>query len=302
MVVSSEFRQTLRPDRVRLSATRMRPVKKRAFLPLAFTLGNAICGFAALTYAARVPRGMDFYNESEIYWLWLSGWFIIGAMVLDGLDGRMARLTRSASEFGTELDSVCDAISFGVAPGFLLLKLSAPEALPIQALWAIAVFYVLCVASRLARFNTQHGLGDSAHERFVGLPSPAAAGVVAGVALVRHQLHNPTSFLGRLVEFFEWEVTHVEHLIAIGLPLTAIVLGLLMISRVPYPHATNRLLSPRSSWKVKALLISVLLVGVAVLREFVIPLVFAAYSFGSPVLSAVAASFRHRRQAEQFVR
>ena len=259
---------------------------KRAWIPLLFTLANGICGFAAVTYAARIPRGLDQYDAAVITWLWAAGWCIIAAMLFDCLDGRLARLTRSASDFGGELDSLCDAISFGVAPGFLLLKLSEPDAFPIEVLWAIAVFYVLCVALRLARFNAQNSPDEAKHQRFAGLPSPAAAGVIAGVALVRHQLRTPSSFLGQLIAFFELNAEQVERLVAVTMPLVAICLGLLMISRLPYPHATSVLLSGRVPWRRRLALAALLGIAAAVLREFVVPVVFTVYSFGIPILSA----------------
>lgn len=260
-------------------------LSKRAFLPLAFTLANGVCGFAAVTIAARVPRGMDYYDAAAITWLWLAGWFIIAAMLFDGVDGGLARLTRSASDFGGELDSLCDAISFGVAPGFLLLKLSEPDAFPVPVLWAIAVFYLSCVAIRLAKFNVQNSPDEGAHRVFQGLPSPAAAGVIAGVALLRHQIRTPTSFLGRLIELLELEVGHVEHLVALLMPLVAIVLGLLMVSRIPYPHAVTTLFSRSSPRWIRFAFPVVFLIAAVGLREAVIPLLFATYAFGIPILT-----------------
>ncbi len=262
------------------------PSIQRAWIPVLFTLANGICGFAAVTYAARIPRGLDQYDAAVITWLWMAGWFIIAAMLFDCLDGRLARWTRSASQFGGELDSLCDAISFGVAPGFLLLKLSEPDAFPVEALWAIAVFYVMCVALRLARFNAHNSPDEEAHLRFSGLPSPAAAGVIAGVALVRHQLRTPSSFLGQLISFFELNPGQVERVVAVLMPITAIVLGVLMVSRLPYPHLASVLLSRRTPRRAKLLALIMLLVAAVVLREFVVPVVFTVYSLGVPVLSA----------------
>ena len=259
---------------------------RRAWIPLLFTLANGICGFAAVTYAARIPRGLDQYDAAVITWLWVAGWFIIGAMLFDGLDGRLARWTRSASDFGGELDSLCDAISFGVAPGFLLLKLSEPDAFPVEALWAIAVFYVMCVALRLARFNTQNSPDEEAHQRFSGLPSPAAAGVIAGVALVRHQLRTPSSFLGQVIAFLEVNPGQVERVVAVVMPVVAVVLGILMVSRLPYPHAGSALFSRRVPWRLKLPVLVMLLAATVVLREFVVPVVFTVYSLGVPILSA----------------
>lgn len=268
-------------------------LSKRALVPLACTLLNGICGFAAVTLAARVPRGMDTYDAEAIQWLWLAGWFIIAAMLFDGLDGRLARLTRSASSFGGELDSLCDAISFGVAPGFLLLKLSEPDAVPVPILWSIAVFYISCVAIRLARFNTQNRPDEESHRIFRGLPSPAAAGVIAGVALVRHQIRTPTSFLGKLIELFELEVAHVEHIVAVVLPVLALLLGLLMVSRLTYPHAVSTLFSRNTPRWVRFGIFVFAVPASLGLREAVIPLLFASYAFLIPALT-IGISFGKR--------
>ncbi len=96
-------------------------MKKIAVVPTLLTLGNGICGFVAITWASKItpqtaPADVDFC-------FLMAGWFIIFAMVFDMLDGYVARLSKTASKFGGELDSLCDAISFGVAPAFMLLKM-----------------------------------------------------------------------------------------------------------------------------------------------------------------------------------
>src|SRR5262249_35897720 len=95
-------------------------VKKIAIIPTLLTLGNGVCGFAAILCASRIPAGASVGADPNFA---LAGWLIIAAMLFDGLDGYVARLSRTASKFGGELDSLCDAISFGVAPAFLLLRL-----------------------------------------------------------------------------------------------------------------------------------------------------------------------------------
>src|SRR5262245_59844278 len=95
-----------------------RTVKKIAILPTMLTLGNAVCGFASIAYASKIdgkPENAEFFA--------VSGWLIVAAMVFDALDGYVARLARTVSNFGAELDSLCDAISFGAAPAFLVLRL-----------------------------------------------------------------------------------------------------------------------------------------------------------------------------------
>src|SRR5438105_8680244 len=102
------------------------------------TLGNAVCGFAAVAYASKITP-----VESEPYFA-LSGWLIVGAVVFDALDGYVARLSKTASNFGMQLDSLCDAVSFGVAPAFLLLRLGpgpSPSPQLHQALAVIAALY-----------------------------------------------------------------------------------------------------------------------------------------------------------------
>src|SRR6516162_7358573 len=122
----------------------------------------------------------------EFYFLLSSG-LIIAAMIFDALDGYAARLSKTASDFGGQLDSLCDAISFGAAPGFLLLRLGQDWDKPLirQAVAIIAALYVVCAVLRLARFNTENSPDPAAHKRFKGLPSPAAAGCVVSLAILR---------------------------------------------------------------------------------------------------------------------
>src|SRR6185436_10485982 len=130
----------------------------------------------------------------------MAGYFIFLAMVFDMFDGFVARLTRSASDFGAALDSLADMVSFGIAPAFLsihliaeLLHTPAPTgrdyiAIPgpfsddvwLRLFWIIAGIYVSCTALRLARFNVITKLDPLSHMSFRGMPSPAAAATVAG--------------------------------------------------------------------------------------------------------------------------
>ncbi len=148
-----------------------RPLRDRrgvALLPSLFTMGNMFCGYACMVYAMRG----DFESAAP---------FIGIAVVLDMLDGRIARLTGTASEFGVQLDSLADVISFGVAPAFLAVAWGLE---PLGRLGLSAGFlYVSAAALRLARFNIQSaGGGDKRY--FAGMPSPAAAGIVASTVYV----------------------------------------------------------------------------------------------------------------------
>ena len=131
-------------------------------LPSMFTMGNLFCGYACIVYAMR--------GEFET-----AAPFIGFAMVLDMLDGRIARMTGTASDFGIELDSLADVVSFGMAPAILAFTWGLQ---PLGRVgWAVGFLFVAGAALRLARFNIQTGSVDKRY--FVGMPSPAAAAVPA---------------------------------------------------------------------------------------------------------------------------
>ncbi len=132
-------------------------------LPSLLTMGNMFCGYACVVYAMRG----EYATAAP---------FIGFAVVLDMLDGRIARLTNTTSEFGVEFDSMADIISFGIAPAILSFAwgLSALGRLG----WAAGFMFVAAAAMRLARFNIQSG-GGGDKRYFVGMPSPAAAAIPA---------------------------------------------------------------------------------------------------------------------------
>jgi CDP-diacylglycerol--serine O-phosphatidyltransferase len=132
-------------------------------LPSLFTVANLFCGYACVVYATRA----DFETAAL---------FIGFAMILDTLDGFFARLTNSSSAFGVQLDSLADVVSFGLAPAILAFTWGL---WPLQRLgWAVGFVYVTAAAMRLARFNIQATLPTD-KRYFAGMPSPAAAGVIA---------------------------------------------------------------------------------------------------------------------------
>ena len=149
----------------------MKHVKKIAIIPTLLTLANAVCGFAAIAYASKI-------TETPQYFV-VSGWLIIAAMVFDVLDGYVARLSKTASKFGAELDSLCDGISSGLAPAFILMRMGPDWTNPLghQLLAGIAALYMACTLLRLARFNVESTLEASSHKVFRGLPSPGACRV-----------------------------------------------------------------------------------------------------------------------------
>ena len=131
-------------------------------LPSMFTLGNMFCGYACIVYAMRG----EFATAAP---------FVGFAMVLDMLDGRIARMTGTTSAFGLEFDSLADVVSFGVAPAILSFQWGLQ---PLGRIgWAAGCLFVAAAAVRLARFNIQSGSQDKRY--FVGMPSPAAACIPA---------------------------------------------------------------------------------------------------------------------------
>ena len=136
-------------------------------LPSLLTTGNLFCGFLALVLTADGRLA-----EAAVA--------IFVAMVLDVLDGKVARLTRTTTQFGVEFDSLADVVSFCVAPAFMLYTLVLGRLG--RAAWLGAFLFVICGALRLARFNVHTGVSDRRY--FVGLPTPAAAGIVAATVFL----------------------------------------------------------------------------------------------------------------------
>ena len=203
-------------------------MKKAEVLPNLLTIGNALCGFAAIVFTAG--------NDPQKWWasdpakFWIAAWLILAAMLFDAVDGKVARMAKASTDFGAQLDSLCDMVSFGVAPAFLVKAISMEKALlPHQGfypkiIWVFAALYVACAALRLARFNVETAPDEESHRWFKGLPSPAAAATVSAIVILYYSLEGDFQ-LGRLSS--QWPL---------GLPVIAAILGGLMVSEVPYPH------------------------------------------------------------------
>ena len=155
------------PRRRRWQELREHPRRGIFLLPSLLTTGNLFCGFLALIWTAEAR-----YVEAAVA--------IFVDMVMDILDGKVARLTRTTTQFGVEFDSLADVVSFCVAPAFMLYTVALSRLG--RAAWLGAFLFVICGALRLARFNVYSGAGDRRY--FVGLPTPAAAGIVASVVLL----------------------------------------------------------------------------------------------------------------------
>ena len=168
----------------------MRPLRTIPVLPTMFTLGNLVCGFFSIVVAANVGRPEDaILSPVETTHLMISGWLIFLAMIFDALDGQVARLSNTTSDFGAQLDSLCDLVTFGVAPAFLFVKMCPlAEVDHSRRVWIIAATFVACAAMRLARFNVETSDDTEDHMYFSGLPSPAAAASIAGFAIMFYTL------------------------------------------------------------------------------------------------------------------
>jgi CDP-diacylglycerol--serine O-phosphatidyltransferase len=229
-----------------------------------------VCGFAAIAYAGKIDQ-IDTPQESNEFYLALSGWLIVAAMIFDSLDGYVARLARSASKFGAELDSLCDAISFGVAPAFILLRLGPGWELPLwhRTLLIVATIYMVCAVLRLARYNVIEATAEnSSGKKFRGLPSPAAAGCIASLAVLK----------GAVIHRWGLSVDPIAlgGVIQAWATIGALIVSLLMVSRVPYPHMTKHILRGRRHFD--HLILLVLIVGVlALVKDLALVLVFWGY-------------------------
>lgn len=182
-----------------------RKVRRRGvyLLPNLFTTAALFSGF----YAIVVSMNGQFEAAAIA---------IFAAMVFDGLDGRVARLTHTQSKFGAEYDSLSDMVSFGLAPALVMFNWALADLDKFG--WTVAFIYVACAALRLARFNTQIETADKNY--FSGLASPAAAAVIAGIVWVC----NDEGWVG--------DALPVELAVLTGI-LTALI-GLLMILNVRY--------------------------------------------------------------------
>ena len=234
-----------------------RRLRRGAYLlPSLFTTGNMLLGFYA------VVRGINDHFQDAALLIFVAG-------VLDALDGRIARLTGTESDFGRELDSLADAFTFGAAPALLcyLWGLNTFD----RAGWLIPVFYMLAATMRLARFNVQTRIVDSRY--FVGLPTPAAAGAVCALLFFVERYASEPWF---------------QALVA-G---TLLGVGSLMVSTFRYRSFKNIDLKSRRSYRLLLPLAAVILI-VAYHPAAVLLAIAVVYTLSGPV-AWVASRFSRR--------
>ena len=293
---------------------RLRRRSRRAYirsvysLPSLATLGNAICGFGAIYVCAIDPSG-----DTNEPWTWTAffihhhflaaAYLIFAAMLFDAIDGRLARFTRHTTDFGGQLDSLADVVSFGVAPAFMALEIfhafvqDAHLELPTivtRAVWAIGALYMSCAAIRLARFNVSNEHGEQHHFSFLGLPSPGAASVIAAFVLMQQDLIEPGDRFGWKLHPALYDVSAVFVWL---LPPLVLVAGLLMVSDIRYPHLVNRYLRGRRSIARLLLALTIVLLMVIVHR-YTLGVGTLVYTFSGPASLLMARLRRRSRVGE----
>jgi CDP-diacylglycerol--serine O-phosphatidyltransferase len=274
----------LNPDAIATSQRRRRNKKHRrrrltlAVLPTLLTLGNGVCGLAAIAVAVSVNLPWDDSTK-----LLVAGVLIFGGMLFDALDGSAARMTGQESRFGAELDSLCDAVTFGTAPAVIVWRYSEGLAMPQKLTWAIGVLFALCVLIRLARFNVETGEDDT-HEGFDGLPSPAAAGTIAAFAIAMPELAGYAS--EDYPERIQWLALRVQSISQYLIAALTLALAYLMVSRFEYPHVFQQLVrGRRRPHEIGQALFIV--IGALILHWLVLPIAFCYYAFASPIRTVV---------------
>jgi CDP-diacylglycerol--serine O-phosphatidyltransferase len=174
-------------------------------LPSVFTIGNLFLGVVSIIMAFHGQEN----NAALLVFL---------ALLLDSLDGRVARALNAQSDFGKELDSLSDVVSFGVAPAFIMYQAAFVSIEPALA-WSVTAIFPICGALRLARFNVRDGLPGY----FVGLPIPAAGGVLSALALFKDDLHVSLLVLSTLaLSYLMISTTKYPNFKRFGLPKPAI--------------------------------------------------------------------------------
>lgn len=276
--------------------TKLRPKHRRiraiSIAPAMLTLGNLLSGFAAIHFAARPDLAI--HNQTLREWLptnlAIACYLIFLAMLCDALDGRLARFARTTSDFGGQLDSLADVVSFGAAPAFIVIRLVMqvfPTTQPMiddgqigpvagtlfgRFCWIAAGAYLACAALRLARFNAENVPDESAHMSFKGLPSPGAAGALISVILLNEEV----------IPKIGVSLAHHRELLAKVVPWLAIAFGLLMVSRLPYMHLINRYLRGKKPfWMLVAGALGVL--AFLMWPQVVLAIALCGYAASGPV-------------------
>lgn len=216
-------------------------------LPSILTAGNLACGVTAILCAA---------SSKDL--LFAGAVLVFVAMIADMLDGKVARLTGGEGEFGAELDSLADVVSFGVAPAMLVHRIvlgEHPGGIVTEGerfIWLVAVLYAVMTALRLARYNVEHRREPT--RAFRGLPSPGAAAFLCSWVMYYAWFSTDDRFATDLLSFgmsYETWSTTVKSMLMVF----TVLVGFLMVSNVRFPHVGNTLLGDRVGFRRLILLI-----------------------------------------------
>ena len=227
---------------------RKRPIKPipRAVVPSFFTLMNLLCGFISIIMVADGN-------------LVTGAWLIVLAGMFDVLDGFMARLANATSDFGMELDSICDVVSFGVAPGFLMYHFALHELQIVGIL--ISALAPLCGAVRLARFNVE--AKDEPLSHFRGLPTPAYAIMLASFFLT---FRNDLEMFDGLN----------QGVISVLIPVI-IILSFLMVSTIPFDKIPPFDRESIQRYKGRLILMAVYFLIIIIFQDIGLMIVFSTF-------------------------
>ncbi len=243
-------------------------------LPNLMTAGNLIFGFLAVLkiFEGSIEREKGHADWMHFYVISLQ--CILVACVFDLLDGRLARLGGKESPFGREFDSLADIVSFGVAPALLVFKIVLYD-LPHQFGWLVAVFYLLCGALRLARFNVvaTYNLGTGTRN-FTGFPIPAAAGLISSITLL---------MLSQYQQEQDLTLGYAKY----GLVALMLFLSFMMFSKFEYPSFKG--VNWRTQFSFPKFLLVVFILGLNIIYRQWMPAVmfvsYLLYGFLRPFLS-----------------
>ncbi len=241
------------------------------FLPNLATALNLFCGFLSVIRCIQAKFVDNALGKPPEELYAEAVWFILAAVFFDTLDGRLARLGGRESLFGKEFDSIADVVSFGMAPSLMVffMILSDTQGYPFFSKigWFIGFIYLLCVAIRLSRFNViTHPLMDAneanSSKDFVGLPAPAAAGMISSLVLVLN----------------EYELAKFSPKLSLILPILMLLIAYLMVSSIRYPSMKHLDWSTRMKLQtfVMVLIVCSLLFF---FREIGVTLLFLSYIF-----------------------
>ncbi len=260
-------------------------INRNVLLPNLLTICNGICGFVALVTLSKVQPGTATADAQQLFST--AAWLVFLGMVFDVFDGKVARVSGGSTALGAQLDSLCDLVTFGLVPAFLILQMN----LGITPRWdkVVTVFslaYFLGATLRLARFTAENSPDESAHLAFKGLPTPGAAGCVASLVIFHVYVANfAKPELVWLAQFVPEDILKVAVVwIPQILPFFGLFLGFAMVSnRLVFDHAGSWIFGKKHSFDFFAYIIFGTVLA-AVIPEVVLPVVFLGYLFIKPSL------------------